>query len=256
MTRLWLTVAGAAMLAASQSSPATLELLDASRSRRIPVAVYEQGTPTKPAILSHGYGARNTDYGFIARHLAVRGYLVASIQHEIAGDPPLPATGTPYDTRMPSWKQGAESIRFVISEMRTRYPALDYTQLLLVGHSHGGDTSLLFAREYPDLVRAVISLDSRRMPFPRTARPQLFTIRSSDQQPDPGVLPPPAERAPLGLRSVTLPATVHNDMWDGATPLQKAEMLTHIDRFLRELERKPQGQLEHEAQPCTAQHWH
>ena len=236
MTRFWLAAAWV-MLAASQSPLTSIDVLDGTRDRRIPVAIYQQGAPTKPAILSHGYGARNTDYGFIANHLAARGYLVVSIQHELPGDAPLPSTGKPYDARMPSWQQGAESIRVVLGEMETRYPALDYTQLLLVGHSHGGDTSMLFAREWPDLARAVISLDSRRMPFPRTARPQLFTIRSSDQQPDPGVLPPPAERAALGLRSVTLPATVHDDMWDGATPAQKAEILAHIDEFLAELER-------------------
>jgi pimeloyl-ACP methyl ester carboxylesterase len=236
-----IAAAVAVVLLASPQSPAFLTLVDPARERTVPVAVYQQGTPAKPAILSHGYGARNTDYGFIARHLAARGYLVVSIQHELAGDPPLPPTGTPYDTRMPSWKQGAENIRFVVSEMRGRYPGLDYSRLLLVGHSHGGDTSLLFAREYPDLARAVISLDSRRMPFPRTARPRLFTIRSSDQQPDPGVLPSPAERAALGLRVVTLRDTVHNDMWDGATPAQKAEMLRHIDRFLGELEQRPKG---------------
>ena len=48
-------------------------------------------------------------------------------------------------------------------------------------------------------------------------------------------MPPPAERAARAMRVVTLPATIHNDMWDGATPAQKAEMLAHIDAFLREL---------------------
>lgn len=37
------------------------------------------------------------------------------------------------------------------------------------------------------------------------------------------------------MRIVALPATKHDDMWDGATDTQRAEILGHIGRFLEAL---------------------
>lgn len=220
------------------STPEALSLFDASRQRSVPVVVYSDTAQRKGrqtlALISHGYGATSTSYSFIANHLAAQGYVVASVQHEIPGDPPLPTTGSVYEARKPSWQRGVENLLFVIGALGKSRPGLDTSQVLLIGHSHGGDTSMLFAQEHPERVRAVITLDNRRMPFPRTSRPRLFSIRSSDLPADPGVLPTLAEQAQFGIRIVTLPATVHNDMWDGGTADQKAEILRILDGFLRE----------------------
>jgi predicted dienelactone hydrolase len=216
----------------------TLSLVDEARNRSVPAVIYTDATQQLRgpplAIISHGYGGKNTDYGFIANHLATHGYYVASIQHEIPGDEPLPKTGNPYNTRKPSWERGVQNILFVIGELKTRRSDLDLAKLLLVGHSHGGDTSMLFAQEHPDLVHTVISLDNRRMPFPRTSKPRLFSLRSNDQPADEGVLPTPEEQTKLGIRIVKLPSTIHNDMCDSATEAQKAEMIRYIDEFLRQ----------------------
>jgi predicted dienelactone hydrolase len=233
--RLWILLA---LLVApfTPSPPRTLLLFDAVRDRPVPIAVYEpaalEGRLPGLVILSHGYGGVNTDYSFIANALSRRGYLVASIQHGIPGDKPLPAVGDPALVRRPSWQQGVENILFVIGELKRTRPEVDFGNLVLIGHSHGGDTSMLFAREHPDLVRIVISLDNRRMPFPRTARPRVFSIRSSDQAADDGVIPKLEEQAALGMEVVKLQATIHNDMWDGGTEAQKAEMLRLILSFI------------------------
>lgn len=215
----------------------TLSLVDETRKRPVPVVVYTDATQPvrgpKLAIISHAYGGKNTDYGFVANYLATHGYYVASIQHEIPGDEPLPKTGNPYETRKPSWERGVQNILFVIAELKKKRPDLDVGSLLLVGHSHGGDTSMLFAQEHPELVDTVISLDNRRMPFPRIAKPRLFSLRSSDQPADDGVLPTPDEQAKLGIKVIKLPATIHNDMWDGGTAEQKAEIIRYIDEFLK-----------------------
>ncbi|MBD2767708.1 hypothetical protein IC235_07360 [Hymenobacter sp. BT664] len=55
-------------------------------------------------------------------------------------------------------------------------------------------------------------------------RPQVLSLRSSDQVADNGVLPTPAEQQQFGRTIVKLPNTIHNDMWDGATTAQKQEM--------------------------------
>jgi predicted dienelactone hydrolase len=214
-----------------------LALFDSTRLRAIPVAVYQPArlsktVPLKAAILSHGYGGKHTGYSFLAHNLVAHGYFVASIQHELPTDEPLPMTGVVRVVRRPNWNRGVQNILFVRQELQKKYPNVDFSQLLLLGHSNGGDISMLLAQEHPELVQRIISLDNRRMPLPRATRPQVLSLRSSDQVADEGVLPTPAEQQQFGTTIVSLPSTVHNDMWDGATSAQKQEMNDAISRFL------------------------
>ena len=213
-----------------------LALFDSARRRSIPVLMYLPATGShgklKAAILSHGYGGHHTGYTFLAQNLVAHGYVVASIQHELPTDEPIPTTGNPREVRRPNWERGVQNILFVRQALHQKYPHLDLRQLLLAGHSNGGDMGMLFAELHPKLVRRIISLDNRRMPFPRARRPQVLSLRSSDQVADPGVLPTPAEQRQFGTTIVTLSHTIHNDMWDGATPAQKQEMNDQISRFL------------------------
>jgi len=211
-----------------------LALQDAARERSVPVALYVAPGPGRPrlALLSHGYGGRNTDYTFLAHALAARGYWVASVQHQLPGDAPLPKTGNPREVRRPSWLRGVADLHFVLQELQRRHPDLDTGHLLLVGASHGGDTAALFVEQHPGTVERLITLDNRRFPLPRTRPPHVLTLRSSDQPADVGVLPDAQEQQRLGMRVVALPATRHDDMWDGATAAQKQEMLRHVSAFL------------------------
>lgn len=209
-----------------------IDLFDAARDRAVPVVVYRPDTPPpyRLAILSHGYGGAPEDYGFVARRLVQRGRLVAAIDHEIEGDAPIPTTGEPRIVRMPNWRIGADSIGFVADDMVAQGLARS-GPVLLVGHSNGGDMDMLFAAEHPDRVAAVVSLDNRRMAFPRAGRVPILSLRSSDQVADPGVIPDETERA--GLRITIIPVAVrHDDMWDGATEAQQAEMLRAVENYL------------------------
>jgi predicted dienelactone hydrolase len=221
----------APLLAAA--APEALELVDAQRGRAVPVALYG-ATPGKPrplALISHGYGGNNRAYSFIAEALAERGYVVASVQHELEGDAPMPTTGEPAVVRRPWWDRGAANLHFVVREMRARRLA-DRRPVLLVGHSNGGDSSMLFAARHEALVRAVFTLDNRRMRMPRTTRPRICSVRSSDQPADPGVLPTAAEQRRHRMAIGTVPGLRHNDMWDGATAEQKQAMLSWLWRCL------------------------
>ena len=219
-----------------------LDLFDAARRREVPVVLYSSASAvgssaakkSKPklAIISHGYGGKHTDYSFIAADLVAHGYLVASIQHQLPSDAPLPMTGNIYEARKPSWASGVRNILFVLKELKKSKPHLDFDDLLLVGASHGGDTSMLFAHEHPKLVSKVISLDNRRMPLPRTNTPQILSLRSSDQPADAGVLPTQAEQERFGMKIIKLNDTIHNDMWDGATAQQKQQINRIISGFL------------------------
>ncbi|MCC3160642.1 alpha/beta hydrolase [Hymenobacter sp. 15J16-1T3B] len=223
-----------------------LAWFDAARQRSVPVTLYladtaagrraaPQRAAQKVAILNHGYGSSATAYSFLARLLVAHGYVVASVQHELPGDAPLPpASAHLYQDRLPSWERGAANILFVRRQLRRTRPRLDYRHLLLLGHSHGGDMVALLAGRQPRLAAAVITLDNRRVPLPRRRHPRMLTLRSSDQPADPGVLPSAAEQRRFRMRVVPLPATLHNDMWDGASPAQQAEMSRVIAAFLGE----------------------
>ena len=216
----------------------SFELVDSSRHRSIPVTVYAPAATgwrpphLKLALLNHGYGGHATDYTFVARVLVAHGYLVASLQHELPGDAPMPTTGAIYPARYPFWERGVQTMLFARAALGRRYPCLDTRHLLLLGHSNGGDMAMLLAREHPGLARRIISLDNRRVPLPRSRQLRVLTLRSSDQVADPGVLPTPGEQQRFGITVVPLPATLHNDMWDGATEAQQQEMSTYIARFL------------------------
>ena len=71
------------------------------------------------------------------------------------------------------------------------------------------------------------------MPLPRAKRPQILSIRSSDQTADEGVLPTAEEQKKFGIKIVKLENTIHNDMWDGGSDEQKREINRIISDFLQ-----------------------
>jgi len=213
---------------------------DATRNRAIPVELYvpSKEKKAKVVIVSHGYGFNkggdNRAYSYLTEALAASGYLVASIQHELPTDDLLPLTGVPQVVRRPNWERGTANIYFVLGELRKKFPRANYQRVTLIGHSNGGDMSMLFAHQHPTLISKVISLDNRRMPFPRTQHPKIYSLRSSDQPADDGVLPTLEEQAAFGITVVKLPNTIHNNMDDNANESQRKEIITYVLGFLKE----------------------
>lgn len=211
---------------------------DSSRKRLVPVAIYEppRVKGARVVIVSHGYSQNDMEayhqYTYITNCLAKHGYFVVSIQHELSTDPLLATTGRPIDTRMSNWERGTDNIMYVLGRLRRSYPQLDYRHITLIGHSNGGDMSMLFAKKYPKMIDKVISLDNRRMPMPRETHPHVYSIRSSDQPADEGVLPTAAEQKRYGIRIVTAHC-MHNDMDNDATPEQRKEISNYILSFLK-----------------------
>jgi len=168
----------------------------------------------------------------LAADLVARGYLVASIEHlERPGDPAMVNSGDLAVLRRPVWQVGADSIGFVIGEMARNGLSDPSRGALVIGHSNGGDMTMLFAKEHPEQVSVALSFDNRRMPLPRTKHPKVCSLRSSDQVADAGVLPSPAEQAALDM-SIIAVSVKHNDMWDGATADQKAAVLKAVSDCL------------------------
>lgn len=213
-------------------------LIDKVRNRKIPITLY---IPKKIhniplVIINHGYNENKPDanksYSFIAKELASQGCMVASIQHELPTDELLPKTGDIQSTRKVFFERGAENIYAVIEHMKKRYRRLNFDEIIIIGHSMGGDMAATFTKKYPEMVYKLITLDNRRVPLPRVSIPKIYSLRSSDQPADAGVIPTEEEQKKFGITIQKLQNILHNDMNDNASNSQKREMLNWLLKFL------------------------
>jgi pimeloyl-ACP methyl ester carboxylesterase len=222
----------------------TLDLFDAARQRPIAVDIavrrdYEMkaadGFAKLPvAIISNGNTVKNTEYSFLANVFAARGYLVASIQQDNPGDPPLVTkVGLPYVGRLGVYEKGEANILFVLQQLKRRRPNADYDHLTLVGHSNGGDTAMYFAKQHPDLVAKVVTLDNLRVPFVLSKNLKILSFRSKDPQfvTDPGVLPSPEQAKADGVDIVPTQFQ-HTWMSDRGPDSAKQQIQATLDAFL------------------------
>ena len=118
------------------------------------------------AILNHGNTVKFTEYSFLANIFAARGYEAISIQHDLPTDPPMVTkVGEPFVGRLAQIQRGVANIKFAVAQMRDVQPNADYDHLTVVGHSMGGDITMYFAKQYPDEIKKVVTLDNLRVPF-------------------------------------------------------------------------------------------
>lgn len=188
------------------------------------------------AVLNHGNTVKNTEYSFLANIFAARGYLVISPQHDLPTDPPMVTkVGEVYVGRLPQIERGVANIHFAVNEMKKKEPNADYSKLTMVGHSMGGDISMYFAKEYPDEIKKVVTLDNLRVPFLTDGKFKILSFRSKDPQfkTDPGVLPDPEECEKAGITVVNT-GFQHNDMRDTGPETAKSSIQAMLDKFLGE----------------------
>ena len=222
----------------------TLNLFDTARQRPVSVDLavrrdYEMkadnGLWKLPiAIISNGNTVKNTEYSFLADVLAARGYLVASIQQDLPSDPPLMTqVGMPYVGRRGVYMRCEANILFVLGELQKRQPHAEYDHLTLVGHSNGGDVSMYVAKQHPELVSKVITLDNLRVPFVMSGKLKILSFRSKDPQfkTDPGVLPPPSAARREDIDIVNTGA-LHTELSDRGPSSVKEKIQATLDKFL------------------------
>jgi alpha/beta hydrolase fold len=188
------------------------------------------------AILNHGNTVKNTEYSFLANTFAARGYLSISPQHDLPTDPPMVTkVGEPYVGRLPQIQRGVDNIHFAIGEMKKVQPNADYAKVTMVGHSMGGDITMYFAREYPDEIKKVVTLDNLRVPFLTEGKFKILSFRSKDTQfkPDPGVVPDAEQCEKAGITVVDT-GFQHNDMRDTGPDTAKSSIQTMLDKFLND----------------------
>ena len=223
----------------------TITFYDAERDNR-PVAVNiavrrdremqaDAGMLKLPvAVLNHGNTVKFTEYSFLTNVLAARGYLVISIQHDLPTDAPMVTKeGELYVGRLKQIERGVANIKFAVAQMDKIQPNADYDHLTVVGHSMGGDITMYFAKQYPDRVRKVVTLDNLRVPFVTSGKFKILSFRSHDPvfKTDPGVVPSSAECAKDGITIVNTNFQ-HNDMRDTGSEEAKASIQSMLDRFL------------------------
>ena len=222
----------------------TLDFFDAARARPIAVDLavrrdYEMkanaGYRKLPvAIISNGNTVKNTEYSFLANVFAARGYLVASIQQDLPTDPPLMTkVGMPYVGRQGVYEKGEANILFVLKQLKELQPNADYDHLTLVGHSNGGDTAMYFAKEHPELVSKVVTLDNLRVPLVLNDKMKILSFRSKDPnfQTDPGVLPSSQQAKADGINIVPTQFQ-HTWMSDRGPDSAKERIQATLDEFL------------------------
>jgi len=186
------------------------------------------------AILNHGNTVKFTEYSFLANVFAARGYMVVSIQHDLATDAPLVTkVGELYVGRLPQYHRGIANIRFAIDELKKVQPNADYDNLTMVGHSNGGDISMYFAKLYPDQIKKIVTLDNLRVPFLTDGRFKILSFRSRDPvfKADPGVVPDDEICENAGI-TVVRTLFQHNDMRDTGPDEAKASIQGTLDKFL------------------------
>jgi hypothetical protein len=223
----------------------TITFYDATRDNR-PVAVdiavrrdkemqANAGMITLPvAILNHGNTVKNTEYSFLANVFAARGYLALSPQHDLPTDPPMVTkVGELYVGRLPQIQRGIANIHFAVSEMKKIQPNADYSRLTMVGHSMGGDITMYFAKQYPEQIKKVVTLDNLRVPFITDGRFKILSFRSKDPvfKTDPGVIPAADECEKAGITVINT-GFQHNDMRDTGPDEAKASIEDMLDKFI------------------------
>jgi hypothetical protein len=186
------------------------------------------------AVFNHGNTVKNTEYSFLANLMAARGYIVLSIQHDLPTDAPMVTkVGEIYVGRLTQIQRGVANIKFAVKQMRELEPNADYDHLTVIGHSMGGDITMYFAKQYPDVVRKVITLDNLRVPFITGGKFKILSFRSKDPQfkTDPGVIPSADECEKDGITVVNT-TFQHNDMRDTGSEEAKTSIQGMLDKFL------------------------
>ncbi|NJO72509.1 MAG: alpha/beta hydrolase [Leptolyngbyaceae cyanobacterium RM1_406_9] len=145
----------------------TLTFHDYERSRTIPVDLYWNRDATGPlVIMSHGFGADRRFMGYLARHLASHGIVVAALEH--------PGSNVAWLTGLTMGEMGSGNladilppgefidrpldVSFLLDELArlNRYSPLlrgrlNTDQVTIIGHSLGGYTALALAGAELDL---------------------------------------------------------------------------------------------------------
>jgi len=213
-----------------------LQLLDSNRNREIPALIYSKADISTMrscdlVIFSPGWGVGvdYKSYAYLTENLAMKGFLVISIQHNLPVDISGPTPDEFTVTKSPNWETGVANIKYLLESIPALYPRLKTKSITLIGHSNGGDVSMLYASRYPKKLSKVISLDNRRIPLPLEKRPTICSIRASAEKVHEDLLPSQDAIKKYKMRIIYLKGVKHNEMDQNGTPEQHEQILKALD---------------------------
>ena len=101
---------------------------------------------------------------------------------------------------------------------------------------------MYFAKQYPDEIKKVVTLDNLRVPFLTDGKFKILSFRSKDPQfkTDPGVVPDDEECEKAGITVVNT-GFQHNDMRDTGPDAAKISIQCMLDKFLDDTDKQRVG---------------
>jgi len=145
----------------------TEELKSATRNG-VTLRYLEAGTGAPPLLFIHGWCCNSTFWRDQLPHFARKHHVVAmDLRGHGRSDKP------DEDYSIPAF---VDDVAWLIGELHLHKP-------VVIGHSMGGTIAMNLARKHPDLVEAIVMVDSPIHPFPDTMQPMLTQTLAALQTP-------------------------------------------------------------------------
>lgn len=230
------------------------DFYDESRKRQVPVSVYlpeKEGNNLPTIVFGPGYQGQEDiqkeelvykKYTYIAEYFTEKGYAFVSIQHDVFGDvdglEKVDPNAIQDEARRHLYIRGEANILFALAQLKKQNLPLSLDNLILSGHSNGGDIAKYFANQHPELVHCVILFDARRARLRPVSPLPVLIFEADDTTTDVGVIAEPVQennamRANLDLTVIKPMGALHASYIDGeiTEPLKK-KVYAALDWFL------------------------
>ena len=239
------------------------DFYDESRIRQVPVIIYlpqKSDGLLSTIIFSPGYqgleGVREEElfekykykqYTYLAEYFTAKGYAFVSIQHDVFGDidglEKVDPNAIQDEVRRHLYIRGEANILFILRELQRQNLPLRLDNLILSGHSNGGDIAKYFVNQHPDLVSCVILFDARRARLRPISYLPVLMFEADDTTTDSGVIAESvhannAMRANLDLTIIKPSGALHGSYIDSeiTEPLKK-KIFSAVEWFLGDITR-------------------
>ncbi|BED88731.1 MULTISPECIES: alpha/beta hydrolase [unclassified Pseudoalteromonas] len=183
-------------------------------------------------IVISNFGVSNSDYTFVSKAFNQRGYLSVVMANEFNGALWNYRDKMGLSVRYENWQRAVNTVKTVIEQLTILYPKYDFSELTLLGHSNGGDISVLFATIHPDKVHTVVTLANRRMLLPRNKKIRTLTLRTDDAELDNRLLLSNVELKHYPVKQITIANASKDDMHDGGPKWLVERISKEVELFL------------------------